>query len=1013
MARILPILDEKERREFDTPPSFSPQQRKFFFSLPDWALQILKELTYDYNRLGFVLQVGYFKATGRFFKPSLYHKADKLYVRQRFRLAEDGLVSYDWAILTRHRIWILSHFGVRSFKGIDQEELTRQTAAFAKRQMNPALVFRSLAEYIRTHRIELPTYAALALVVTEGFRQVEEENQMLLNRHLTEAMLEKLDTLLVVDSSQQALPNKPYRITLLKKSFEVMRPAAIRSNIADYLLLKEMYILLRPLLEQLRLSDEMIHYYARLVIRLQVFQLLKQEHRKYLMLICFIVYQYYRLGDLLIETLLSAVRTTRNATGREEKEQVFRQHQGQSQTMQQVMEGVLTHIRDLEALEDSTFSFAKTHEEKVKDLAAWINSESIKAFKSLKPKAELLCKPDHKDYTYYKVLEDKSRSLQSRIADIIRHVDFEFATEHPLGEAIAHFRQKKGILAGSPPAGFLKKTEAQALEKATSRVSLYKALLALHLADYIKGGKANVSTTFRHKPFVSYLIEEQSWHRNKQKLLENALLDKLSDCDQVLAGLRLQLEQSFQHTFGRMNAGGNTLVEKRKDGKPRFITPAEEARIEVPVELYPLDHIIPIYEVLNTVNAHCHFTDCLQHWNVRYRQARPGDAVFFAGIMSYGCNLGLGKLANTSKNLSLNTLESTVNWYFALENLQKANNAIVSLMGKLRIGELFRQDEKLIHSSSDGQKHYMQVDSIHANYSYKYFGKEKGITIYSFIDEMHRLFYSTSFSSSEREASYVIDGLMHHPDLQPDLHSTDTHGYSEAIFALTHLLGIGFAPRIKGFQDGNLYPMEGMEVPALNEYSLKIGAPVNTQIIKENWDTLLRVVASIKLKHVSASSLLRRLNSYSRQHPVYLALKELGKLVRTEFLLRYMDQEGLRKRIDNQLQKIESAHHFSRAVFYGNNGEIRFAGKEEQLLADACKRLIQNSIICWNYLYLTQLLMKTTAAERPQLIETIKHSSPVSWQHINLQGEFDFSEESLQNAITFNLTELMELELTS
>lgn len=279
-------------------------------------------------------------------------------------------------------------------------------------------------------------------------------------------------------------------------------------------------------------------------------------------------------------------------------------------------------------------------------------------------------------------------------------------------------------------------------------------------------------------------------------------------------------------------------------------------------------------------------------------------------------------------------------------------------MGKLKIGELFKQDAKVVHSSSDGQKFYVQVDSIHANYSYKYFGKEKGITIYSFIDEMHRLFYSTTFSSSEREASYVIDGLMHLPDLQPDLHSTDTHGYSEVIFALTHLLGIGFAPRIEGFQDQNLYPMVGMEVPRLDNYQLKIGSPVNTQVISENWDTILRVVASIKLKHVSASSLLRRLNSYSRQHPVYQALRELGKLVRTDFLLRYMDQEGLRKRIDNQLQKIESVHHFSRAVFYGNNGEIRSAGKEEHLKADACKRLIQNSIICWNYLYLTQLILR-------------------------------------------------------
>ena len=119
-----------------------------------------------------------------------------------------------------------------------------------------------------------------------------------------------------------------------------------------------------------------------------------------------------------------------------------------------------------------------------------------------------------------------------------------------------------------------------------------------------------------------------------------------------------------------------------------------------------------------------------------------------------------------------------------------------------------------------------------------------------------------------------------------------------------------------------------------------------------------------------------------------------------------MDEAGLRKRIDNQLQKIESAHHFSRAVFYGHNGEMRYAGKEEQSLAEACKRLVQNSIICWNDLYLTKLVVQTPAKDRPLLLQAIGQSSPVSWQHINLQGEFDFSEKSLKDSTSFNLSEL-------
>ena len=129
----------------------------------------------------------------------------------------------------------------------------------------------------------------------------------------------------------------------------------------------------------------------------------------------------------------------------------------------------------------------------------------------------------------------------------------------------------------------------------------------------------------------------------------------------------------------------------------------------------------------------------------------------------------------------------------------------------------------------------------------------------------------------------------------------------------------------------------------------------------------------------------------------------MGRAVKTEFLLRYMDDQGLRKRIDEQLDKLESTHAFARAVFYGQNGQLPYAGKEEQQLADACKRLVQNVIVCWNCLYLNQFLLHAPAAERQAVADAIAASSPVSWQHINLYGEFDFSDEALKDSLCFDL----------
>jgi TnpA family transposase len=52
----------------------------------------------------------------------------------------------------------------------------------------------------------------------------------------------------------------------------------------------------------------------------------------------------------------------------------------------------------------------------------------------------------------------------------------------------------------------------------------------------------------------------------------------------------------------------------------------------------------------------------------------------------------------------------------------------------------------------------------------------------------------------EGQSTYVIDGLMRNDVVKSDIHSTDTHGFSEAIFAVTHLLGVSFAPRIKNLK---------------------------------------------------------------------------------------------------------------------------------------------------------------------------------------------------------------------
>ena len=155
----------------------------------------------------------------------------------------------------------------------------------------------------------------------------------------------------------------------------------------------------------------------------------------------------------------------------------------------------------------------------------------------------------------------------------------------------------------------------------------------------------------------------------------------------------------------------------------------------------------------------------------------------------------------------------------------------------------------------------------------------------------------------------------------------------------------------------------------------------------------LRLVITIKERRSTASQLLKRLTSYSRKHKLYQALREFGRIIKTQFLLNYIDDVGLRQQIEKQLNKVESANKFSKAVFFGNSGEYLYATKEEQDIASNSLRLIQNTIICWNYLYISNLLAKEKDEEaRNKIIKTLQNGSIVHWQHINFYGEYDFTE---------------------
>ena len=162
-----------------------------------------------------------------------------------------------------------------------------------------------------------------------------------------------------------------------------------------------------------------------------------------------------------------------------------------------------------------------------------------------------------------------------------------------------------------------------------------------------------------------------------------------------------------------------------------------------------------------------------------------------------------------------------------------------------------------------------------ANHSFKYFGKEQGVSVYTFRDERDLLWHSLVFSAADRESAYVIDGLMHNEVVKSDIHSTDAFGYTEAIFATSHLTGFSYAPRFKNLKRQRLYIFRSRQSVDRSAWKIKPAAYCDEQHIIQFWDDILRFIATIKLKETTASDIFRRLNSLFKAARVVSRLEGL------------------------------------------------------------------------------------------------------------------------------------------
>lgn len=257
---------------------------------------------------------------------------------------------------------------------------------------------------------------------------------------------------------------------------------------------------------------------------------------------------------------------------------------------------------------------------------------------------------------------------------------------------------------------------------------------------------------------------------------------------------------------------------------------------------------------------------------------------------------------------------------------------------------------------------------------------------YTHISDQYAPFHTKVINSPVRDATHVLDGLLYHEsELRIEEHYTDTAGFTDHVFALCHFLGFEFAPRIGDLADKNLYvPGKAGDWPAL--LSL-VGGSINRKLIEREFDDVVRLAASIQQGTVTASLILRKLTAYPRQNGLAIGLRELGRIERTLFTLKWLQDPALRRRVSAGLNKGEARNSLARAVFFYRLGEIRDRSYENQRYRASGLNLVVAAITLWNSVYLERAI--AASRQQREIDESlIPHIAPLGWNHINLTGDY-------------------------
>lgn len=444
------------------------------------------------------------------------------------------------------------------------------------------------------------------------------------------------------------------------------------------------------------------------------------------------------------------------------------------------------------------------------------------------------------------------------------------------------------------------------------------------------------------------------------------------------------------------NENGELVLKKIGKREPPARLRALETALQ---ERMPERHLLDILAGVE------HHTNLTRHFGPLSgsdsKISRPVER-YLLTLFTYGCNLGPAQAARHMRGLVTPHMLGFVNKrHVNSQKLDAAREEILNRYHRFTLPRFWGDGSRV---SADGTKYELSDQNLMAEYHIRY-GGYGGIAYYHVSDHYIAIF-SHFIACGTWEAVYIIDGLLKNKsEIQPDTVHADTQGQSTPVFGLSYLLGIELQPRIRNIKDLIFYRPDKKK--KYKNIENLFGEPIDWELIETHWQDLMRVVISIKAGKVLPSTLLRKLSNYSRRNRLYQAYRELGRAVRTVYLLNYISDPELREEVHAQTNRVEAFNGFVKWFYFGGESTIWEDDPEAQEKAVKYNTLIADAVVFQNVIDQTRIIEKLIREGFEVKPEDLKALSPYLTKHIKRFGDYivDMSEipPPLEIEYTFSL----------